>query len=368
MIRVAALMDTINVSGPARQLVAIVEPLRAIGVELHVLAFHPAKKQDTPFVRFLESERVPHTAVPAYGRLRWRTLVALNEVIEQLAPTIVQTHSYRPNAHFLLLRALRYRREPWLAFFHGTTAENSLVKLYHKLDRRMLAHADAVAVVAEAQLAQVGRASGVTVVANAVLPPKQDGASAPTLRATEYDTVLYVGRLSHEKGVDVLLRAWPTVRAAHARARLQIVGDGPDRQLLTSLAESLGESGSVEFFGHHAEPWHFYRTANVVVLPSRSEGIPNVLLEAIARDVPVVATRVGGIPTVLGDPPAGLLVEADRPQELAAALVAALLGEVDDRLRTLRTAVREKFSLTARASSLAALYARLLAARAEARR
>lgn len=362
MIRVAALMDTVKVSGPARQLAAIVEPLAALGVHVHVMAFHPANDARTPFIDFLAARGVPHTAVPAYGRLRWRTLTALDAAFSDFAPTIIQTHSYRPNAHVLALRLLRRRREPWLAFFHGVTAENRLVKLYHQLDRVMLARADAVAVVAESQLHNVGRRDGVTVVPNAVLP-----VSAEELARREQTThdaapeVLFVGRLSYEKGVDVLLSAWPDVLRENASARLQIVGDGPERINLEAQVTSLGITGSVSFHGHHAEPWAYYRTAALVVLPSRSEGVPNVLLEAIARDIPLVATRVGGIPHVLGDPPAGLLVESNNSNSLSSGILQALESERDVELQALRGRVRMQWSVDTRAETLVALYCRIRA-------
>ncbi len=362
MMRVAALMDTVKVSGPARQLVAIVEPLRELGVHVHVLAFHPAGDARTPFIQLLESNNVPHTAVPAYGRLRWRTLRALDDAFTAVKPMIVQTHSYRPNAHVLLLRLLKKRREPWLAFFHGITAENRLVKLYHRLDRLMLARADAVAVVAESQLVHVGRARGVSVIPNAVLPAGEQSSWASTRVAGDPPTMLYVGRLSYEKGVDVLLNAWPSVLREHPSAQLQIVGEGPERAALESLVAALGVGESVQLLGHHAEPWQFYRTASLVVLPSISEGVPNVLLEAIARDVPVVATNVGGIPHVMGDPPAGLLVGADSSVAIADAILRTLADTADAKLRELRRGVREKHSTRARALALHELYARVLAA------
>lgn len=359
MIRVAALMDTVKVSGPARQLVAIVDPLRELNVHVHVLAFHPASNARTPFIEFLEQNGVPHTAVPAYGRLRWRTLQALNAALGQLAPMIIQTHSYRPNAHVLILRMLGKSRAPWLAFFHGVTAENRLVKLYHWLDRFMMARADAVAMVAESQIVHVGRAHNVSVVPNAVLPAGDAASWASTRSDGDAPTVLYVGRLSYEKGVDVLLNAWPDVLRVHPSAILQIVGDGPERVALEQLAQALTLSESVRFFGHHDVPWSFYRTASVVVLPSRSEGVPNVLLEAIARDLPVVATSVGGIPSVMGNPPAGILVVPDDPAVLAGAISNALIVGRNDTFLALRDKVREQHSVSARARALSILYARI---------
>ena len=358
MIRVAALMDTVKVSGPARQLAAIASPLASAGVELHVLAFHPVHDPETPFIRHLREADVRCTPVPAYGRLRWRTLRAMNAAFDAARPDIVQTHSYRPNAHVLLSRLVGRRPEPWLAFFHGTTAENRLVKLYHALDRFLLARADAVCVVAKSQREHLAHIRNVSIVPNAVLLPDSPRSIVSTFPRT--DAVLYVGRLSHEKGVDVLLEAWPGVVASRPSATLTVVGDGPERFKLDAQCDRLGIRGSVRFIGHQETPWPFYAQASVVVLPSRSEGIPNVLLEAVARDLRIVATRVGGVPDVLGDPPAGELVGAeDAPALCQALLVATDPDRVDNTIEA-RTRVREAFSVAARARMLASRYRELI--------
>lgn len=354
MIRVAALMDTVKVSGPARQLAAIAAPLAAEGVSLHVLAFHPAGAPDTPFVQHLRAHSVACTPVPAYGKLHPRTLRALDAAFDAVAPHIIQTHSYRPNAHVLLSRLRGRRREPWLAFFHGTTAENRLVRLYHVLDRFLLARADAVCVVAESQRAYLSHIRDVSIVPNAVL--LADEASPNVSPTPSPKAVLYVGRLSHEKGVDVLLDAWTGVLAAHPDARLTIVGDGPERSRLEAQSALRGVREHVQFAGHQADPWPFYAQHALVVLPSRSEGIPNVLLEAIARDLRVVATDAGGIPSVLGSPPAGAIVPAGDVEALRDALATALGGDESEAERVARARVRATFSVAARARFLAARY------------
>jgi glycosyltransferase involved in cell wall biosynthesis len=137
--------------------------------------------------------------------------------------------------------------------------------------------------------------------------------------------VLYVGNLKLSKGCRDLLDAFPAVLGRHADARLFYVGDGPDRNAVVQRSESLGITDKVRFVGgvpHDALP-DWFRAANLLCLPSHNEGVPNVVLEAMACGTPVVATRVGGIPEVLpGD--AGLLVEAHAVDALGAALRRAL--------------------------------------------
>jgi glycosyltransferase involved in cell wall biosynthesis len=156
-------------------------------------------------------------------------------------------------------------------------------------------------------------------------PGARDEARRRLKLDAEGPIVLYVGNLKLSKGCRDLLDAFPAVLARHAGARLFYVGDGPDRHALVQRAESLGLTDKMRLVGsvpHDALP-DWFRAANLLCLPSHNEGVPNVVLEAMACGTPVVATRVGGIPEVLPDE-AGLLVEARAIDALGAALARAL--------------------------------------------
>ena len=145
--------------------------------------------------------------------------------------------------------------------------------------------------------------------------------------------LLFVGRLERGKGLDDLIEALPLV----PNACLTVVGDGVDR----AQAEALAAGRPVRFLGwkSQAELAEQYRCASVVVLPSSLvEGLPNVVLEAMAFGRPVVATRTGGVLDVVQGGVNGALVEPGRPAELAAA-IGSLLSD-GDRLRTLGLAAR----------------------------
>ena len=111
-----------------------------------------------------------------------------------------------------------------------------------------------------------------------------------------------MGRLSHEKGIDVLLQAVAIRVRDGATPALIIAGEGPDRRMLEQMVKDLSLSGVVRFAGHVENVAALYAMTDVVVLPSRSEGMPNAMLEAIAADKPVVATRVGAVPQILSCP------------------------------------------------------------------
>jgi glycosyltransferase involved in cell wall biosynthesis len=134
-------------------------------------------------------------------------------------------------------------------------------------------------------------------------------------------------RLVWEKGLDVLLRAWAARRAAPAeRGTLVLAGEGPERSALERLVKELGIGDSVVLPGTITRVACFYRMLDLFVLSSVSEGLPMALLEAMAAGLPIVATRVGGMPAALDDGAAGVLVEPSDAQGLARAFDVLLSG------------------------------------------
>lgn len=136
------------------------------------------------------------------------------------------------------------------------------------------------------------------------------------------EIILYVGGLIRRKGVDVLLRAFAEQLKECDALRLYLVGEGPDRPELVELAAHLGVSRSVEFVGAVSrDSTHLWiGAADVLVLPSYSEGRPNVVLEAMASGVPVIATAVNGTGEVITDQSDGMLFEAGDVAGLTACL------------------------------------------------
>jgi len=142
--------------------------------------------------------------------------------------------------------------------------------------------------------------------------------------------VLFVGNLKAAKGCLDLLDAFAQVARIHDDACLVFVGDGAERHALPRRAASLGCASALCVIGavDHAATADWFRAADLLCLPSHNEGVPNVVLEAMACGTPVVATRVGGIPEVL-PALAGSLVAPHRPDTLAAALCDALARSFD---------------------------------------
>jgi colanic acid/amylovoran biosynthesis glycosyltransferase len=179
--------------------------------------------------------------------------------------------------------------------------------------------------------------------------------------------ILCVGRLVHRKGQSLLIEACAELSHRGIPVRLTLVGDGPKRGELEALANALGVGERVTFAGSvgHDDILPMFRTADVFCLPSFSEGVPVVLMEAMAQSVPVVTTQVMGIPELVEDERTGLLVAPGRVDLVVEAL-ARLVGDPELRER-LGAAGRDKvladFDVNASARRLTAVLTETISSR-----
>ena len=228
----------------------------------------------------------------------------------------------------------RWLRIPYVVKVHGSdlnvTAESALRR---PQIRQSLRHAGAVVAVSRA-LADKAVAIGadpsrVSTVYNGVDDTRFAPGSRVTARqrlglADSSPMILYVGNLKHSKGCGDLLEAFPAVLNVNRNATLIYLGAGAAATELAQRAAALGCAERVALRGAvpHAQLADWFRAADVMCLPSHNEGVPNVVLEAMACGIPVVASRVGGIPEVLPEF-AGILVPARETAALSAALIEA---------------------------------------------
>ena len=142
-------------------------------------------------------------------------------------------------------------------------------------------------------------------------------------------SILYVGRLEPVKGVQYLVRAMKRVHDTIPDARLIIIGDGTERAMLEALSTHLGIQNHVQFGGEvpHEKVLSFMQQADVFVLPSLSEGFPMVIIEALACGLPVIASRVGGVPEIITNEANGYLVEAKDTESIADNILVLLQDE-----------------------------------------
>ena len=169
-----------------------------------------------------------------------------------------------------------------------------------------------------------------------------------------------MARLVQRKGIDVLLRAFGIVCHNH-RAHLIVVGDGPLSEELRALARELEIDGSVSWLGFQRDTAKWLRTMDVFAFPSRLEGVPNAVLEAMAAGLPIAATTIGGVVDILEEGRTGFLISPDDPDALAAALD-RLLSDASLRAdlgSNARSRAVEGFSLADTVTRLVNLYVSL---------
>jgi glycosyltransferase involved in cell wall biosynthesis len=175
-----------------------------------------------------------------------------------------------------------------------------------------------------------------------------------------------LGRLVEKKGVDVLLRACAILKSHGAEIELEIAGDGPDRPMLEALASELGIAGSVNFLGplEHAGVAGWMSGLDLFALACRKDssgdmdGIPVVLMEAMAGGTAVVSTRVTGIPELIIDKACGRIAAPGDPEDLAGA-IGQVLGDVELRIQYRRAAaqrVKAEFNLEKSVATLSNLF------------
>ena len=335
------MMEASEVTGPAKNLIAfwraaLKRPLEAPPqVDLRLVAFQRGRcGAPTAFVTAAREAGLTTSLICERFRFDWRVIPQLRALVAAAEPDIVQTHNVK--SHLLVWLTGLWRTIPWIAFHHGYTATDVKDRLYNQCNRISLRAACRVVTVCQSFSARLQREgvskARVRILHNTVKPPiPASPAEVASLRARlglppGARILLTIGRLSCEKGHCDLVRA---IRVLHAlrqepEFRLVIVGDGPERAKIRTLASALGLEGTVVLTGHQANVQPFYALADLFVLPSRSEGSPNVLLEAMAAGVPIVATKVGGVPEIVCHGESALLVEAGDSRAMAEAILRLL--------------------------------------------
>lgn len=329
-IRVLALIEASSVTGPAKNLIGFARRARP-AVELTVATFRRPSAPDEGLLPALAEAGIEARVIGESGMGDPRVVSQLRRLVRAERPDIIQTHNTK--SHFLLRTTGWVFGVPWLAFHHGFTNRGPKDRAYNRIARWALKGARRVVVVCDAFAADL-RASGVPesrislrhnfVVAFQPPPEAELEALRARLRILPgVPVMLAVGRLSQEKGHADLLEALALFHQAEPSAdfRMVIAGEGPERGRLEQQRKTLGLEQIVLLPGQQASVRPFYALANLLALPSHSEGSPNVLLEAMSAGLPIVATNAGGIVEIASDGVTALTVPARDPRSFADALL-----------------------------------------------
>lgn len=358
--------------GPEKTILNSPRFLEPLGYRMVCGYLHPPGDPGYEVIRTKAAQaRAPLVSVPDRGFWDWRVVRDLLRACREHKVSIWHGHDYKTNALGLLLR--RFHRMRLVTTAHGWVQQTSRTPLYYRVDRWCLPRYERVVCVST-DLYDACAAAGVPKQRLVLLDNSIDAADYARRRSVaEAKAALgfpaasqligAVGRLSGEKAFDVVIRAAHALLKTGRDVRLVILGEGGERAALERLVAELGLADRVTLAGWQADVRGYFEAMDAFALSSLREGLPNVLLEAMALEVPVVATRVNGVPRLVQDGENGLLVEAGDPAPLAAALD-RLLGDaaLQGRFRAAgRGTVEGRFSFAERIRKLAAVYEELLA-------
>jgi glycosyltransferase involved in cell wall biosynthesis len=292
-----------------------------------------------------DSEGLVQAVLSNAGRVR-----KLRKVLRALAPEVLV--SFCDRANVLALLASRGLGFPVIVSERTDPSRHDIGLLWSGLRRRVYPWADAVVVQTEAVAGWVRKEIPGTrplVIPNPVRKPARTRDFAAGTGSNTGGTVIGLGRLSPEKGFDRLLRAFAAVAPDFPDWRLKLLGDGPLRDALEIAAAVPELAGRVEFAGTVPDPAEHLARADLFVLPSRFEGFPNGLLEAMAVGLPAVAFDCPSGPAaiVLQDVD-GILIPADDVAALAGGMARLMADEAERRrLGRAALAVAERFGVQA---------------------
>lgn len=318
--RIAYLTTSLQVGGAERVLYDVAMRLDRTRFEPSVIALQPSG----PIGEALQLRGVPVTALGMRSVLDAPAFVRLVRILRDLRPDLLHTHLFHANllGRFAARLACVPRvvcsihimeiERPWHVWLDG--ASIGLVDAEVCVTESVRAFTRDAAGVPEARLLTIE--NGIDLAAVDAAPPTQrEEVGVPP--GTPF--LLSVGRLHAQKGIDVAIRAAALLRPRR-RFRWVVAGEGKERPALEALVRDLRVEDVFSLAGFRADAIGLTKSCDLLVLPSRWEGMGLVLLDALASGRPVVATDIGGVRDVVTHEEHGLLVPPDDPVALAAAI------------------------------------------------
>jgi glycosyltransferase involved in cell wall biosynthesis len=269
------------------------------------------------------------------GKIDIMTIKNIRKTIKEKEIDIVHSHGYKSNIYGIL--ASRKTKVKSIATCHNWSMTDPKMRKYRHLDLFFMKKFDKIVAVSNRLKEQI-ESSGVKPDKISVI---DNGVDIRQFVCEEYDSlfkkkigannsksiICSIGRLVQEKGFFHLLKAFKDIKKSIPDTRLLIVGDGPLKEALGKAALELGISEKVTFAGIRNDISKILAITDIFVMASLDEGLPMVLLEAMAAKKPVVATRVGAIPDIIEDGQSGILVASGNELELSFAVSGLLLDK-----------------------------------------
>ena len=374
MIEVLHLIDTYRIGGPGKTIINSARFIDRTRYRVHAAAFTHPDTSRNEFAGAVRDAGIPLLELRETRRFNAEHLGILRDYMRAHHIDILHAHGYRSDVlSFIATRGMPRVRV--VTTHHGWIRNNARQQVLTRAAILLSTLFDGVEVVSQPLREQLPswfrNSQRVAVVPNGIVlqdyrPTGVRDAVRTQLNLNREDWLLTViGRLSAEKGCLDMVDAFAHVASRLPHAHLLLVGEGPLESEVARRASAAGLAERTHFVAHQKDIRPYYEAADMIVSPSHTEGISNVILESLTFGVPVVAKRVGGNPEIITPERSGVLVEARRPEVLADAIVrvandpALQARLVDEGQRR----VREHFSFEARMAAEQAFYDRVVAGR-----
>jgi glycosyltransferase involved in cell wall biosynthesis len=364
-VRVVHLISTLGIYGAERWILTHIKSLGTSSIASHVLTFGSKEGADA-FHRLLTEEGLSATHLAIAGRVSLRLVAQIRSCLVRESGVIVHTHGFKADIlGYLATRGLCCRL---VSTVHGWCKSEGLrIRLYEALSKLALRRCDRVYTLSPALrdgLVQDGFVgSRVMLIMNAIRVEDFDEVIVSRGQRTQSAgvKVLFAGRLCIPKGVYELLKGFAMAKLP-SDSTLTFAGVGPERERLEGECIDLGIRNNVCFSGHVERMNEAYGNVDVVVLPSYSEGLPRVIMEAYASALPVIGTDIPGIRELVVDDVTGIVVPVADAKAVALALE-RIAADRDGAWRLGlrgRKLVEERFSASRQASEYQADYRKLM--------
>lgn len=328
--RVLQLISSSGFFGAENVLLNLGRLLKEHGNNPYLICLKNASKHGPEVHLQAQKQGLPSRVISCRHRLDIKVIKRIKDFIKQERIEVIHSHGYKSNFYGLI--ASKLSGVPIVATLHGWIGETKKSRFYEKLDKwiiRRMNHLVAVSPMICEELADL-KLNGTpsTFVANGVdtekfNPNKVIGDVRKEFGLGDSLVIGAVGRLSQEKGHSYLINAFKNIYSQLPSAKLLIVGDGPLRDSLQPTVHSPQLKDKVIFAGKRDNLPAIYKSMDIFVLPSLKEGLPLVLLEAMSMRLPVIATKVGGIPYVMNKDE-GILVSPGNIEELKSSILLLL--------------------------------------------
>ncbi len=371
---VLQVIDSGGLYGAERMMISLIRALSELGVSARLASIGTPGSAEKALEK--EARRVGIETVSiamAAGPDRY----AAKKLLRQAAADkfdVIHTHGYKANA-LIAGAPRRHRKTPVIATLHGWTSGSRFSRLgmYEMAERWLLRRADKVVAVSQTMVDRwrLDRRYGkkLTIIENGIEELEPDSSNSAALDESikraiaDRASIVAAGRLSWEKGFDVLLDAVAELRDREISVTVVLFGEGGQRDALHAQIRDLGLSDSVLMPGFINDTRGILSEFDVAAIPSRSEGLPLVLLEALFAGVPVAATSVGEMPAVIDYCGAGRCARPADAQSLADLLAEHIAKRIDDAaLRAIQKRAEKRYSASSMAKQYVSAYRSLQSA------